>query len=303
MEAEIEALRAQYVGMESLGRSSEGTRYAAALVDGTPVEVFVLRPALTARVRDTDAFLTALRTASSFRSDHLVPLVAAGFDQGVLHCGYALPDAGRPAMDALSSDRVAAIGVELGRALHAMHRAGRVHGAIATERIRLTKDGAPRLTGAGLFSALVAGGLDVMSASSELCDAAYVSPEQLRGESPAAHSDVYALGATLYELLTGKPPFGGRTTSYIMATVLPEEPTSGVARATRADVVIHALLRAIEHAPEDRWPTANAFATALMAAAETAGENSTSGDSIGRLWSRFAAIFGGAWFPAGRSRE
>lgn len=84
----------------------------------------------------------------------------------------------------------------------------------------------------------------------------------LSGNVPDEQSDIYSMGAVLYELLTGKPPYGGRTTSYVLASVLSDDAESDVASEV-ASPIIDALIRAIERAPDDRWPNAAAFAGAL----------------------------------------
>ena len=305
MNADLAALRTRYGELTPLETVPEGARYAAALPDGSPVVVVTLPLSLRSAIRDSDAFVHHLKRVSAVRHDEIIRVVSWGCDADVVHCGYESSalrelDAGsRPSVE------VAEIGARVSRALHAAHRAGVAHGAISTDRIRLAPDGAPRLLSFGLVSALIAGGMRAQDAYAEVCDPLYLSPEQQAGEAPSPQSDVYSLGATLYELLTGKPPFGGRTTSYVMATVLPEEPTSGPSQTTNADIVIHALLRAIEHEPEDRWPNAYALADALAVATVPAAlrEKRVTTARVGGLRARFAAILQRAWFPAGRSRE
>lgn len=306
MNADPAVLRARYGELTPLDAAPEGSRYAATLPDGTPVVVVTLNPVIAEAIRDRDAFVQHLRRVGSIRHAEISRVVSWGCDDGLFHCGYERADARAADPGSHASMDVAMIGVRLGRALHAAHRNGIAHGSITTAHVSIASDGAPRLMACGLVPAVIAGGVRPRTAYAEMCDSLYLSPEQQAGEAPSARSDVYALGAMLYELLTGKAPFGGRTTSYVMATVLPDEPTSGADQRTNADIVIHALLRAIEHEPDDRWPHARALADALAAAAPSEasdpGPRGTSAALRG-LRARFAAIFEGAWFPAGRSRE
>ena len=301
------ALRARYGELTPLEPGPEGPHYAAALPDGTPVVVVALGSTLGAAIRDGDAFARHLKHVATVRHDEIDRVLAWGCEQGTYHCGYARGDVRDAEPGAHRSTEVAAIGARLARALHAAHRSGLTHGSIATHRIRLAADGSPRLTAFGLVPALIASGIPPRAVYAQLCDSLYLSPEQQAGDAPSAQSDVYSLGAALYELLTGKPPFGGRTTSYVMATVLPEEPTSGPSQTTTADVVIHALLRAIEHEPQDRWPNAYALADALAAASAphaARGAARATGGGVSGLRARFAAILQGAWFrPDGRGSD
>jgi serine/threonine-protein kinase len=93
----------------------------------------------------------------------------------------------------------------------------------------------------------------------------YMSPEQAMGEREiTARSDVYALGAVLYELLTGDPPFTGSTAQAIVARVVTETPRPlAPQRHTIPPHVEAAVLTALEKLPADRFATAAEFAEAL----------------------------------------
>jgi serine/threonine-protein kinase len=93
----------------------------------------------------------------------------------------------------------------------------------------------------------------------------YMSPEQAMGEREiTARSDVYALGAVLYEMLTGDPPFTGSTAQAVVARVVTESPRPMVPqRHTIPPHVEAAVLRALEKLPADRFPSAAQFAEAL----------------------------------------
>jgi serine/threonine-protein kinase len=96
----------------------------------------------------------------------------------------------------------------------------------------------------------------------------YMSPEQAMGEREiTARSDVYALGAMLYEMLTGDPPFTGSTAQAVVARVLTESPRAMLPqRHTIPPHVEAAVLTALEKLPADRFATAAEFAAALAAA-------------------------------------
>ena len=93
----------------------------------------------------------------------------------------------------------------------------------------------------------------------------YMSPEQAMGEREiTARSDVYALGAVLYEMLTGDPPFTGSTAQAVVARVVTESPRPLLPqRHTIPPHVEAAVLTALEKLPADRFATAAEFAEAL----------------------------------------
>ena len=93
----------------------------------------------------------------------------------------------------------------------------------------------------------------------------YMSPEQARGEGLDARSDLYALGAVLFEVLTGAPPFFDRTLAGVYARLLNElPPAASSVSSQRCPPAFDALLAAtLAKNPAERPPDARAFAAAL----------------------------------------
>jgi eukaryotic-like serine/threonine-protein kinase len=261
--SEDASLREQYSDLVEMDRRPAGIRYAATLFSGAPVVVHALSRELGARIRDTERFFATLGRAAAVQHDALNRPQAWGQTRdGLFHVAFARLDAEEITPGALSPSDVAAMGVQLARALAAVHSAQLTHGAITTERISEKLGGGAQLNDFGLFAALVSSGVSASDAAAVLSNAPYISPETQGSRISDERSDIYSLGASLFELLTGKPPYGGRTTSYVIASVLSEN-FDAETRDDLTSSVVEALLRAIESAPDDRWPTASSFANAL----------------------------------------
>jgi TolB-like protein/Flp pilus assembly protein TadD/predicted Ser/Thr protein kinase len=141
--------------------------------------------------------------------------------------------------DGLPLDRVTEYGVQIASALAAAHSAGIVHRDIKPANIMITQDNQIKVLDFGVakMTALVGTSPDVETSTAiqgtipgmVVGTAAYMSPEQTRGESVDARSDIFSLGCVLYQAATGKRPFGGASTLAIMheiATLLPPAPSS-----------------------------------------------------------------------------
>jgi serine/threonine-protein kinase len=154
---------------------------------------------------------------------------------------------------------------EVASALDYAHRHGVIHRDIKPENI-LLHDGRALVADFGIALAASQAGTRMTETGMSLGTPHYMSPEQAMGEREiTARSDVYALGAVLYEMLTGDPPFTGSTAQAVVARVVTEAPRPLVPqRHTIPPHVEAAVLTALEKLPADRFATAAQFAEALM---------------------------------------
>ncbi len=95
---------------------------------------------------------------------------------------------------------------------------------------------------------------------------AYMSPEQFQGSTVDARTDIYSAGVVLFQLLTGKRPFEGSMATIMHAVMTARPPRPSEMSASISPALDAVVLQAMARAPEDRFPTAAAFADALRAA-------------------------------------
>lgn len=153
----------------------------------------------------------------------------------------------------------------LAEAIHAAHQGGIVHRDLKPANILFTRDGTPKITDFGLARRLT-GGAELTLSGVPIGTPSYMAPEQARGQSreigPAV--DIHALGAILYELLTGRPPFRGETPTETILQVISQEPVPP-ARLNR-DVprdLQTICLTCLQKEPRLRYVTAAALADDL----------------------------------------
>jgi serine/threonine-protein kinase len=233
------------------------------------VALKVLRPELAA-VIGAERFLAEIKLTANLQHPHILPLFESGEADGYLF--YVMPFVeGETLRDRISREKqlpvsdAVRITTEVASALDYAHRHGVVHRDIKPENI-LLHDGQALVADFGIaLAASKAGGSRMTETGMSLGTPHYMSPEQAMGEREiTARSDVYALGAVLYEMLTGEPPFTGNTAQAVVARVLTESPRPlGVQRHTIPRHVEAAVLTALEKLPADRFATAAEFAEAL----------------------------------------
>ena len=230
----------------------------------------MLRPELAAAI-GAERFLSEIRTTAGLQHPHILPLFDSGAAEGLLY--YVMPFVeGESLRDRLTretqlpvADAVRIAG-EVAGALDYAHRHGVIHRDIKPENI-LLHDGAALVADFGIaLAASQAGGGRMTETGMSLGTPAYMSPEQAMGERAVdARSDIFSLGAVLYEMLVGQPPFTGATAQAIVAKVMTADvPSLSGQRRTVPPAVDRAVHRALERVPADRYATAADFAAALV---------------------------------------
>jgi eukaryotic-like serine/threonine-protein kinase len=270
------ALSGEYRLEDEIGAGGMATVYLAHdLRHDRRVAVKVLRPELAA-VIGAERFLAEIKLTANLQHPHILPLFDSGEADSFLY--YVMPFVeGESLRDRLRREKqlpvedAVRLAVEVGSALDYAHRHGVVHRDIKPENI-LLHDGRALVADFGIaLAASKASGARMTETGMSLGTPQYMSPEQAMGEREiTARSDVYALGAVLYELLTGDPPFVGSTAQAIVARVVTESPRPLLPqRHTIPPHVEAAVLTALEKLPADRFASAAQFAQALVSPTAT----------------------------------
>ena len=312
------ALSDRYRVEKELGAGGMATVYLAHdLRHERDVAIKVLHPDLGAAL-GAERFLSEIKTTAKLQHPHILPLLDSGAADGLLY--YVMPyvrgetlrarlerETQLPVPDALQIAR------EVADALQAAHTLGVVHRDIKPENI-LLQDGHALVADFGIALALQqAGGQRITQTGLSLGTPQYMSPEQASGEKAVdARSDVYALAAVTYEMLTGGPPFTGSSVQAVIARVLSSDPEPMTrVRRTIPPALDAAVLRGLAKLPADRFESARAFADVLRADAAS-GQTYTAVASppTRRTFIPLAALVAGiavvaalgGWFAASRGR-
>jgi serine/threonine-protein kinase len=154
----------------------------------------------------------------------------------------------------------------LAEAMHYAHQHGVVHRDLKPANVLLTSDGAPKITDFGLAKRLEGESSNQTRTGAILGTPSYMAPEQALGEVHRIGplTDVYSLGAILYELLTGRPPFAGPTAVDTVAQVTRDEPVAPSQLQPKVPADLETIcLKCLEKEPPKRYTSASALADDL----------------------------------------
>ena len=242
---------------------------------GRDVAVKIMRPELA---RDESFYQRFRREAQNSASlNH--PSIVAIYDQGeeptadgalpyiVMEIveGDTLRDIVK--MDgAMDIDRSLGVMADVCGALDFSHKKGIIHRDVKPANIMISRDGAVKVMDFGIARAVSDATSTLTKTSSVLGTAQYLSPEQARGETVDARSDLYSAGCVLYEMVTGEPPFTGESpvaVAYQHVRETPQPPSSVNPQVSRyVDAVI---MQAMAKNPENRYASAGEMRSDLLA--------------------------------------
>jgi WD40 repeat protein len=213
-------------------------------------------------------FRTEAEAIARLQHPHVVQVFEVGTHRGLPFFSLEFCPGGsldkKLAGTPLPPKEAAALMAQLARGVQAAHAAQVLHRDLKPGNVLLAADGTPKVTDFGLAKKLDAQGATITGVI--MGTPSYMAPEQASGEvhalGPAA--DVYALGAVLYECLTGRPPFRAATTWDTLQQVLTREPVPPRQLNAKVPRDLETIcLRCLHKEPRRRYPTAEALADDL----------------------------------------
>jgi eukaryotic-like serine/threonine-protein kinase len=219
------------------------------------------------------------KTISSLNHPHICVLHDVGSQDGidylVMECVEGETLAKRLEKGPLPLEQVLKCGMQIADALDKAHRSGVVHRDLKPGNIMLTSTGAkpldfglarPTLSSASLvtFTATALQKSPLTQEGAIVGTFQYMSPEQVEGKDLDARSDIFSLGAVLYEMLTGKRAFDGKSQLSVASAILEKEPPPITSEKPLTPANLdHAIRRCLAKDIEDRWQTARDLAVEL----------------------------------------
>ncbi|WP_216212429.1 Stk1 family PASTA domain-containing Ser/Thr kinase [Amycolatopsis aidingensis] len=233
---------------------------------GREVAVKILRADLARDPQFQERFRREAQNAAALNH----PAIVAVYDTGEANTEYGpLPYIvmeyveGRTLRDIVKTEgpmaqkRAMEVMADVSAALDFSHRHGIVHRDVKPANVMITRSGAVKVMDFGIARAVHDGQAAMTQTAAVIGTAQYLSPEQARGESVDARSDVYAAGCVLYELVTGEPPFTGDSPVAVAYQHVREDPQAPSAINPAVSPELDAVvLKALAKGPANRYQSA-----------------------------------------------
>ena len=302
-----------YEILSPLGAGGMGEVYKAKDTRlGRTVAIKVLPSHLSDNVRLKERFEREARAVSSLNHPHICTLHDIGSENGIDFMvmehieGEMLAD--RLVKGPLPHEEALRYGGQVAEALDKAHRAGVVHRDLKPGNIMLTKAGVKLLDfglaklgdprGETVGSALPTRQKPLTEEGSILGTFQYMAPEQLEGKEADERTDLFAFGAVLYEMLTGKRAFEGKSQASLIAAIMEREPKALSELKPMTPPALERLVkRCLAKDPDDRWQSARDLALEVkwIAEAGVAGSDATPKVTERAVWlNRWMGVAAGA---------
>jgi serine/threonine-protein kinase len=268
-----------YTITRELGQGGMGRVFQALSPEGATVAVktMLLAEGLSARARweTVERFQREARAARSLTHPDIVRVLDIGADQDTFFIVMEFLDGQsiRELLDASGAIQVEGAVQIIAAACEALayaHDHGVIHRDIKPENVMVLRNGAVKLTDFGLAS--IVAEKSVTQTGTVMGTFSYMSPEQVAGEKLDARSDIFSLGATFYEMLTGRCPFHAETPAAVLNRILKEEPPPVPGLPAHISRTVNRCLR---KRPEHRFQNARDITAGLQLPDNTAGITGT----------------------------
>jgi len=290
--------------LEVIGKGGMGVVYKARQVSmDRIVAVKILATRLAKNQSYVRRFVREARAAAKLNHPNIVQGIDVGKADG--HYYFAMEHIDGETLHQkvrregpLDEKEALSICLQMARALeHAHARANIIHRDVKPQNVLLTRGGDVKLADLGLARQAATGDTSLTYSGTALGTPDYMAPEQIRGDAGLdGRCDVYALGATLYHVLTGKPPYSGATSSVVMAKHLTEpSPDPREARPEVSADTAAVVQRAMAKEKDSRYPSAEAMAAAIEVALDR-----SAGAAAAPTVARATTPAGAAAIPAGK---
>jgi hypothetical protein len=303
-----------YEILAAIGAGGMGEVYKArdTRLDRT-VAIKILPESLAADPQFRDRFDREARTISKLDHPHICTLYDVGEQDGTSFLvmqyleGETLET--RLKKGPLPLDHALQVAIQIADALAAAHKAAIVHRDLKPGNVMLTKAGAKLLDfGLAKTGAPVLGGLSlsilpttppITQQGSILGTFQYMAPEQLEGQDADARTDIFAFGAVVYEMLTGKKAFEGKSQASLIGAIMHAEPPPIAASQPLTPAALdHVAKKCLAKQPEGRWQSASDLSDELKWIADAGSQSGMVPDAVPPMVVRRSSRERIAWITA-----